>query len=202
MFEDFVQICQDSYNVGELTTLDEMLKAFRGRCKFRQYIANKPAKYVIKIYTLVDARTFFTNNLEIYPGKQPQGEYDLGNYVASVVKRMTKPIDKSGLNVTMDNYFMDITLANDLNSNHRLTTVETVCKNKRQLHYYPEQLHYYPNNCIITSYIPKKGKNVLVASTMYKKGVIDEETGDMQKPELITFYNVTKGAVNVVDNEN
>lgn len=74
-----------------------MLEAFRGRCKFRQYIANKPAKYGIKIYALVDARTFFTNNLGIYPGKQPQGEYDLGNDVANVVKRMTKTIDKSGL---------------------------------------------------------------------------------------------------------
>lgn len=105
-----------------------MLEAFRGRCKFRQNIANKPAKYGIKIYALVDARTFFTNNLGIYPDKQPPGEYDLGNDVASVVKCMTKPIDKSGRNVTMDNYFMDITLANDLYSNHRLTTVGTVCK--------------------------------------------------------------------------
>lgn len=34
---------------------------------------------------------------------------------------------------------------------------------------------------------------------MNKKGVIDKETGDMQKPELITFYNVTKGSVDVVD---
>lgn len=80
-----------------------------------------------------DARTFFTNNLEIYPGKQPKGEFDLGNDVVSVVKRMTKPIDKSGRNITMDNYFMDIPLANDLYANHRLTVVGTVRKNKRQL---------------------------------------------------------------------
>lgn len=73
-----------------------MLDAFRGRCKFRQYIANKPAKYGVKIYALVDARTFFTNNLEIYPGKQPQGEFNLPNDVVSVVKRLTKPIDKYG----------------------------------------------------------------------------------------------------------
>lgn len=33
---------------------------------------------------------------------------------------------------------------------------------------------------------------------MHKKGVIDEETGDMQKPELISFYNVTRGGVDVV----
>lgn len=208
MLEDFVQTCQDSYNVGELPTLDEMLEAFRGRCKFRQYIANKPAKYGIKIYALVDARTFFTNNLGIYPGIHPSGEYDLENGVASVVKCMTKPIDKSGRNVTMDNYFMDITLANDLYSNHRLTTVGTVRKNKRQipieftanLKEHPVNSSLFanprdPNNYIITSYIPKRGKNVLVASTMHNKGVIDEETGDMQKPELITFYNVTKGDV-------
>lgn len=144
-----------------------MLETFKGRCKFGQYIAIKPAKYGIKIYAQVDARTFFTNNLEIYPGKQPQGEYDLGNDVASVVKPMTKPIDKSGRNVTMDNYYMDITLANDLYSNHRLTTVGTKrqipiefttnlkeCPVNSSLFAYPRD----PNNCIITSYIPKKGK--------------------------------------------
>lgn len=52
---------------------------------------------------------------------------------------------------------------------------------------------------MVTSYIPKKGKNVLVALTMHRQGKIDEDSGDQQKPELITFYNLTKGGVDVVD---
>lgn len=69
VFERFVQSCSANYTPGEYVTIDEMLEAFRGRCSFRQYIANKPAKYGIKIYALVDSRTFYSHNLEIYAGK-------------------------------------------------------------------------------------------------------------------------------------
>ncbi|KAJ8889575.1 hypothetical protein PR048_009075 [Dryococelus australis] len=34
---------------------------------------------------------------------------------------------------------------------------------------------------------------------MHNCDTIDETTGDMCKPEVITFYNLTKGGVNVVD---
>lgn len=43
---------QSSFNLGEYVTIDEMLVAFRGRCSFIQYIAQKPAKYGLKIYGL------------------------------------------------------------------------------------------------------------------------------------------------------
>lgn len=107
---------------------------------------------------------------------------------------------------------MNIPLANDLYVNHRLTVVGTIRKNKPQL---PLELitsvrgrpvnsslfafSRDPNHCMAVSYIPKKGKIVLVGSTMHKQGVIDEESGDQLKPELITFYNSTKGGVDVVD---
>jgi hypothetical protein len=51
--------------VGELVTIDEKLEKFRGNCPFRQYIARKPGKYGIKIYVLVDFRTFYTQNFII-----------------------------------------------------------------------------------------------------------------------------------------
>lgn len=214
IFEWFVSLCKLSYNVGELATIDEMLEAFRGRCKFRQYIPNKPARYGIKIYALVDARTFFTSNMEIYAGKQPQGPYfTAGNDAYSVVKRLIKPIDQSGRNVTMDNYFTSIPLMNDLYTNHRLTIVGTIRKNKPQL---PQELlsikerprgssmfafGKLPNMCTVVSYIPNKTqkKNVLLASTMHSDDEIDPDSGDSFKPSIITFYNLTKGGVDVVD---
>lgn len=59
VFEEFNDYCTN-YNIpGEYCTIDEMLESFRGRCKFRVYIANKPAKYGIKINALVDSRTFY-----------------------------------------------------------------------------------------------------------------------------------------------
>lgn len=46
---------------------------------------------------------------------------------------------------------------------------------------------------------PKKNQNVLMLSTLHDDDSIDPATGDDQKPEVITFYNVTKGGVDVVD---
>lgn len=60
------------YSVGKYVTLDEMLLGFRGRCGFRIYIPNKPNKYGIKVFSTVDAKTFYTSHLEIYAGSQPE----------------------------------------------------------------------------------------------------------------------------------
>jgi hypothetical protein len=70
-FEHFVRNCKSRYSVGEMVTVDEKLERFRGNCPYRQYIANKPGRYGIKIYALADSRTYYTQNLEIYVGKQP-----------------------------------------------------------------------------------------------------------------------------------
>ncbi|KAJ8889105.1 hypothetical protein PR048_008599 [Dryococelus australis] len=72
------------------------MEAFRGLCKFQQYIPNKPAKYRIKIYALVDARMFYTVNLEIYPGLHPEGPYKVDNDARSVVMHVVAPILNTG----------------------------------------------------------------------------------------------------------
>ncbi|XP_072380867.1 uncharacterized protein [Diabrotica undecimpunctata] len=110
-----------------------MLEAFRDRCKFRQYIANKPAKYGIKIYALVGSRTFFTHNLEIRPGKQIEGPYQLPNDASSVLKRLIRLISGIGRNVTTDNYFSSVPLANSLLNDYCFTTIGTLRKNKQQI---------------------------------------------------------------------
>jgi hypothetical protein len=74
-FKHFIRNCKSRYSVGELVTVDEKLEKFRGNCPFREYFANKPGRYGIKIYALVDSRTYYTQNLEIYAGKQPEGPY-------------------------------------------------------------------------------------------------------------------------------
>ncbi|XP_066946051.1 uncharacterized protein [Macrobrachium rosenbergii] len=60
----------------------------------------------------------------------------------------------------------------------------------------------FGDNLTLVSYIPKsknKKKNVVFVSSMYHDAKIDEATGDDKKPEIITFYNSTKGGVDVVD---
>lgn len=207
IYDEFVSKCLNNYQVGEYTTIDEMLPAFRGRCKFRQYISNKPSKYGIKIYALVDSKMFYTSNLEIYPGKQPEGPYSFDNKAESVVKRLANHILNTGRNITMDNYFTSIPLALQL-LEKRTTLVGTIRKNKREIPPIFVQtkerrpcssMFAFLKKGVLVSYVPKKNKNVLLFSTLHAGDVIDNSTLEKYKPEIVTFYNKNKGAVDVVD---
>ncbi|XP_072388744.1 uncharacterized protein [Diabrotica undecimpunctata] len=81
IWDDLIQNCKTSYKPGSYLTIDEQLLAFRGRCPFRMYIPNKPAKYGLKIVMLCDVGTKYMFDAELYLGKgtktngQPLGEY-------------------------------------------------------------------------------------------------------------------------------
>lgn len=208
VFDSFVEKCKANYEIGQYATIDEMLEAFRGKCSFRQYIPSKPAKYGIKIYSLADAENWYTSNLEVYVGKQPNGPFQQDNNSAALVKRLVEPIANTGRNVTCDNFFTSVPLAVDLLNNMRTTLVGTLRKNKREIPPIFIATKERPQNtsmfafgkeCLLTSYVPKKNKYVLVLSTMHDKDIIDPRTGNAQKPEVITFYNQTKSGVDVVD---
>ncbi|KAF0704557.1 piggyBac transposable element-derived protein 4-like [Aphis craccivora] len=188
-----------------------MFEGFRGRCSFCQYIPNKPNMYGIQIQALVDSCTFFTSNMEVYVGTQPDGPLKFENKPSSIVKRMITPISKTGRNITIDNWYTSIPLVNELLENHNLTTVRTLCKNKKEiplcflntkLRGKNSTLFGYSKNLIITSYVHHKNKNVILVSSMHNQGVIDTDSGDQNKLEIITFYNSTKGGVDVVDELN
>jgi len=208
IFDNFVSNCKKSYSISEYACVDEKLQSFRGRCSFRQYIPNKPAKYGIKMFALCDNGTYYTSNLEIYAGKQPDGPFSIDNSASEVVKRLVSPISKTGRNITADNWFASVSLAEELLKNHNLTLVATIKKNKREI---PKEFLVtknrelcssyfgFQNNMSIVSYMPKKNKIVLVLSTMHSSKTIDESSGLAKKPEIITFYNATKGAVDNMD---
>ncbi|GBN51436.1 PiggyBac transposable element-derived protein 4 [Araneus ventricosus] len=206
-FEKFVENCQKAYNVGEYVTIDEKLESFRGRCPFRQYMPKKPSKYGIKIFALVDSRVFYTWKMEIYAGKQPNGPFQVDNSPSSVVKRLMEPLYNSGRNLTVDNWYTSYPLSQEL-LQKKITIVGTLRKNKREIppiflnsrkrDVYSSTFGFQKETTIV-SYIPKKNRNVLLLSTMHNDNAIDLSTGEAKKPEIITFYNMTKGAVDVVD---
>ncbi|GBP02746.1 PiggyBac transposable element-derived protein 4 [Eumeta japonica] len=57
VWDMFVQKCRENYSPGPYLTVDEQLLAFRGKCSFKMYIPNKPAKYGIKKVMLCDSGT-------------------------------------------------------------------------------------------------------------------------------------------------
>lgn len=134
VFDMFVSRCQQCYSVSEFVTIAEILLAFRGNCSFRQYIIpSKPNKYGIKIFSLVDAKIFYTLNLEVYVGEQPDGPFQVSNSAQDVVKRLCAPTRGTGRNITADNWFTSYNLVTDQPKKYNITYVGTVRKNKREL---------------------------------------------------------------------
>lgn len=209
IFEAFKTNSQSTYTVSENVTIDENLEAFRGRCSFRVFMKSKPAKYGLKIFMLTDSQSFFTYNMEIYCGTQPDGPYTINNAACEVVKRLVTPISQTGRNITVDNWFTSIPLAQDLLQHYRLTLVGTVRKNKREIPTEFVQVKDKPicsstfgfskDKMTLVSYIPKRNKCVVLLSTMHYSPDIDPQTGEALKPEIITYYNKTKIGVDVVD---
>lgn len=130
--DSFVNNSRASYNMSEITTIDEMLHLFRGCCQWIQYIPSKPTKYGIKMYAICDAKYFYTSNLEVYCGKQPEEPYYNSVAPMDIVKRLITDIGKSKRNLTTDNNYTSIPLAEYL-LQKQLTLVGTLKKNNREI---------------------------------------------------------------------
>lgn len=59
IWTEFEKNCENYYSPSEYLTIDETFLGFRGKCPFKMYIPSKPDKYVLKIVSLCDARTFY-----------------------------------------------------------------------------------------------------------------------------------------------
>ena len=195
------------YLPNENVTVDEQLVGFRGRCSFRVYMPDKPAKFGIKVWAACDAHTFYCSNFDVYCGAVPGDP--LHNDPHEVVMRMTGHLGK-GYNVTTDNYFTSLPLANALlRCGAPKTLVGTVRKNKREVP--PDFLNVsdrerkssifgFHEKATLLSYIPDKKikKVVLLLSTLHHDDAIRNIDG-VVKPDIIHFYNRTKSGVDTMD---
>ena len=204
ILDEFVQNCKNIYCLSEFLTIDETLVPFRGRCSFIQYIPSKPAKYGIKIFALCDAKTYFTGNLDVYCGKQPTGPHEVSNSHADIVERLISHLKGTCCNLTTDNWYTSFTLAMSLLQG-KITLVGTLKKNKREIpaEFLPNKqkqisssMFGFQKHSTLVSFTPKKNKSVVLLSTMHRDAKVDAET---KKPEIIQFYNSTKGGVDTVD---
>lgn len=189
------------YVPSEYLTIDEQLYPFRGRTKFTQYIPSKPAKYGIKVWWICDAKNSYPLHGQIYTGQQETGrEVGVGE---RVVRDLVGPYYGSGRNITMDNFFTTLPLARQLKV-EKLSIVGTLRHNKA---YIPAEmkedkkkdvgssLFGFYDNVTLLSYKQRKSKSVILLSSMHDDAQIDENG----KPEIINFYNQTKGGVDVMD---
>lgn len=133
---------------------------------------------------------------------EPPVGMQLGHYYT---KKLTKTYHNTNRNVTTDNWFTFIPLVSDLLNSCGMTLVGTVRANKPQL---PKEMTkkagrkagssafcFTKDSCLV-SYKPETGnKLVLLLSSMHSLPT----TGDGGKPEIIHYYNHTKGAVDTFD---
>lgn len=204
LWQNLIHNFKKWYTPGSYITVDEQLVGFRGRCPFRMYIPNKPNKYGIKLVMAADVNSKYVIDAIPYLGKgtdvqkQPLATY--------FIKEITSTLHGTHRNITMDNWFTSISLADELlRSPYNLTLVGTLRSNKREI---PDKLKNFRSRAIgtsmfcydgdktLVSYKAKSNKVVFVLSTVHDQPNINETSG---KPEIIHFYNETKGAVDTVD---
>ena len=101
------------YILGSDLCVDEQLVAFRGKCGFRRYIPSKPAKYGLKIWWCRDANTSYPHTGQVYLGRQPGEQQEIGQG-ARVVRDLISPWHRSGRNIVADNFFTSVPLVQEL----------------------------------------------------------------------------------------
>lgn len=204
IWDVLIENCKKNYKPSSYVTIDEQLIGFRGKCPFRMYIPSKPNKYGIKVLMICDNGTKYMMNAIPYLGK---GSVPKGIVAADYfVDKLTETIKTTNRNVTMDNWFSNVPLAEKMLKEDKLTMVGTIKKNKRE---FPQEftdakykerkngssLYLFHDDITAVSYKAKK-KLVTLISTMHSNSEVNQSTG---KPEIIMTYNSTKGGVDSFD---
>ncbi|XP_032379457.1 piggyBac transposable element-derived protein 3-like [Etheostoma spectabile] len=190
------------YKPGADITIDEQLFPTKARCKFIQYMGNKPDKFGIKFWLAADVQSKYMLNGAPYLGKEETRSK--GQLVGeSVVLKLAEPFLGKGRNITTDNFFTSLKLATALQAK-KTSLVGTLGKAKRELPpSVKEQAELFSTkvlkcaNATLTIYQGKPRKNVCILSSVHTSvGITD---GPKAKPESVTYYNNTKYGVDVLD---
>ncbi|CAG7721812.1 unnamed protein product [Allacma fusca] len=118
---------------------------------------------------------------------------------------MAKNYFGSGRGITADNFFGSREAAEELMCK-KLTTVFTMRASRIEVpkefavhrnFELKESIFTYNGNCMLVAHKPKPSKVVLLMSTQHSLPNISRD--EHKKPEVILFYNATKGGVDTVD---
>ena len=137
-----VENCQKACISNVFITVDEQLLPCKARCKFIQFMANKPDKFGLKFWMTVDVESkYFCNGLA-YLGKNEARSNDV-SVPTDVVLKLMDPLFKKSYNVTCNNYFTSLPLSLKLTQNncslvgsirHNRKEIPNILKTKRKLH--------------------------------------------------------------------
>ncbi|XP_068204475.1 piggyBac transposable element-derived protein 4-like isoform X1 [Palaemon carinicauda] len=201
LWDQVIANCIANYEPSGHLTVDEQLLAFRGRCAFRVYIANKPAKYGIKLVMACDTETYYMCNAIPYLGmgtattSTPLGEY--------FTLELTRPFRKTGRIVTTDNWFTSLSLAKGLRQfgMHLVGAIRPKPYTPSVMLTTPLELgecvasYNYKDKVTLLCQRVKATKRIQILSTVHHNPTVIEN----QKSHIHIFYNATKGGVDTFD---
>lgn len=196
--------CQKCFFPFGSVTIDEQLFSCKSRCSFIQYMPQKPGKFGLKFWLICDTKTSYVLRAEPYTGSDEQRELPLGEHV---VMKLMQPYFQTGLNVTTDNFFTslrvaqsllqkDITIVGTLRSNRREIPVEMQMTKERL--YSSKFAFSVDDDIMLTSYKAKRNKTVFLLSSAHDRAEVDDTT-EKNKPHAILSYNSEKGGVDTAD---
>lgn len=110
IWDKFIENSQACYQPGQNITVDEQLFPSKARCRFTQYMPNKPNKFGIKFWLASDVSSKYVLNGFPYLGKDEQQPSSM-LLSEHVVLKLVEPYTGCGRNVTTDNFFTSMSLA-------------------------------------------------------------------------------------------
>jgi len=195
----FVENSQKSYVPEVSLTVDEQLFPTKARCRFTQFMPNKPDKFGIKFWILAELNSKYCLNLKPYLGKDDErGAVSLGTHV---VLTLMEPYLGRGYNVTTDNFFTSAELARKL-LDKRTSLVGTLRLNRKEIPVSSklathDSVFYSCESLNLVKYQAKQLKTVAVLSTLHKGAAC--QTEGKKKPESVLYYNENKCGVDMLD---
>ena len=110
-----------TWNVGQFATVDEMMIRYKGTYFLAcQYMPQKPQKWKLKVWCLVDAKSKYVANFEVYCGKDPIVKEEIrrpwgeARLAYNVVLQLVSPYEGKRHVITMDKFFSSIPLFKEL----------------------------------------------------------------------------------------
>ena len=182
-FEKFSSLYRSKFVCDYLLTIDEQLMPCKSRCSFVTYMPNKPDKYGIKFWVLVDVKSKYVSNIFPYLGAQEKEQRCDTPLAESVVMRLTEGVRGKRYNITWDNFFTSLPLALKLQK-EKISIVGTIRKNRCEIakkmtdavkgNLHCSQFYWHKNNdMLFVKYQAKAKKTVCLLSSMHHSPDID-----------------------------
>ena len=203
IWEDFNSLLGAHYDPSKDLVIDEQLVCSRTRSPRRTFNPSKPGKYGELYRWCPDGRhRFFLNGNPLIRKNRNER-----TCVHDLVMHLVSPYLGTGRNITGDHYFSNMKTVSILLTEHMMTYVGTLMKNKREIPpalqrrmelFESNFLFGGPRNKItLCAYAAKQKKLVHMISSQHHSKVVKDD--EKKKPEIIHDYNSVKSGVDSVD---